>query len=149
MCKPSRYYRRRRALPILEGYDVAADGTMTARLSEPVRAMTTRYYFGMGRKRPHNVYYFGGTWYRHVNAPATVSADGTRREGHVHALEPIADELLYNRYMTQTLEQGRAAPVQHLRVRDGLAVEGTGEDGTAYITADTPAEWVAEMLDVA
>lgn len=63
------------------------------------------------------------------DASPTVSADGTRREGHVHALEPIADEWLTNRYMAQTVEQGRAAPVERLRVRDGRAVEGLGEDG--------------------
>lgn len=149
MCKPQRYYRRRRALPVLLGYEADAEGNQRAVLSEPVRAMTTRYYFGMSRRKPHNVYFHDGVWYRHVNAPATVSADGTRREGHVHALEPIADEVLYNRYMAQTLEQGRAAPVEHIRVVAGRAVLGTGADGTTYVDEGTPAEWVAEMLDLA
>lgn len=149
MCKPSRYYRRRRNLPILLGWEVDADGAHRAVFSDPVPAMTTRYYFGMERRKPHNVYYFGGVWYRHVNAPSTVSADGARREGHVHALEPIADEWIVNRYMAQTVEQGKAAPVERLRVRDGRAVEGLGADGVTWIDETTPAEWVGEMLDVA
>lgn len=37
---PARYYKRRRALPILK-----EDGTLTA----PVEAMTRRFYFGMRR----------------------------------------------------------------------------------------------------
>ena len=60
MCIPARYYRRRRPLPVLLGWDV--------------------------------------------------DADGTRREGHVHALEPIADETLVGRFWSQTVEQGRPRP---------------------------------------
>ncbi len=37
---PARYYKRRRALPVLQD-----DGTLTA----PVEAMTTRFYFGLQR----------------------------------------------------------------------------------------------------
>ncbi|WP_307740124.1 hypothetical protein [uncultured Parolsenella sp.] len=42
MSKPARYYRRRRKLPVLLGWDVDADGSHRARLSEQVAAMTTR-----------------------------------------------------------------------------------------------------------
>lgn len=38
---PARYYKRRRALPVLND-----DGTLTA---PPVETMTRRFYFGMRR----------------------------------------------------------------------------------------------------
>lgn len=147
----TRYYRRRRALPILTGYTTHADGSMTPDLTEPVKAMTTRYYWRKRRRadarRPWgNVYYHAGTWYRSINA-ATLDAAGNR-VAYVNALEPVTGRL-FNRHLAQTIEQGRAAPVEWLTVDRGRAVEGTGPDGNVWLTdADAP-EYIEALLDVA
>lgn len=147
----TRYYRRRRALPILTGYATHADGSMTPDLTEPVKAMTTRYYWRKRRRadarRPWgNVYYHAGTWYRSINA-ATLDAAGNR-VAYVNALEPVTGRLL-NRHLAQTIEQGRAAPVEWLDVEAGRVVRGTDHDGIEWLTGADDPDYIAELLDVA
>ena len=138
---PSRYYKRRRALPIYDGEN----------LTEPVEALTTRYYFGLTRKKPHNVYYFGGVFYRHVNAPVRFGEDGTPREW-VHAMAPIKSATCFDRFLSQTLEQGKAAPVT-LVIEDGRAVsaigcEGTDLEGVRLIDGTEPTDYLEDLLDL-
>lgn len=137
---PARYYKRRRALPVLQD-----DGTLTA----PVEAMTTRFYFGLKRRKPHNVYYHGGLFYR-VKAVPTAFADGAPA-AWTHALAPIVDARCVDRFLSQTLEQGKAAPVA-LHVRAGRAT-ATGCDGTPYEGAELldgteDAEYIEDLLDL-
>lgn len=105
---PTRYYKRRRTLPVLQD-----DGTLAA----PVEAMTTRFYFGLSRKKPHNVYYHDGTFYRVKAVPTAFAADGAPA-AWTHALAAIEDARCIDRFISQTLEQGKAAPVA-LHVRAG------------------------------
>jgi hypothetical protein len=152
MCRPARYYRRHRRIPILTGYETDKAGASHAILTEDVPALTTRWYYGVRRRKPHNVYVYGGIWYRHVNAPVEVDADGTR-SGHVHALEPIADEWLFDRFAAQTAEQGRV-PVVRLHVQAGRVVEALGADGydmagAQLLDGTETTDYVDELLDVA
>lgn len=105
MTAPDRYYRRHRRIQTLTGYHADPDGTMRAGLTEPVQALTTRWYYGLKRRKPHNTYTYQGVWYRHANAPTEVSPDG-ERYGHTHRLTPIADEWLWDR--PQRRDQGRS-----------------------------------------
>lgn len=151
MPKPKTYYKRHRVSRILLGYEEREDGTQVAILSDEVSALTTRYYYGLKRKKPHNVYYFGGTWYGHVNAPAVVLPDGTRRD-HVHALAPIASATCFDRYIAQTLEQGRAAPVS-VTIDQGRLARAVGTSGTPYegvelLDGTESLDYMEELLDL-
>ena len=137
----SRYYKRRRALPIYDGET----------LTEPVEALTTRYYFGLSRKKPHNVYYYQGRFYRHINAPARFGEDGTPREW-VHAMAPIKSAACFDRFLAQTIEQGKAAPVS-LVIEDGRAVsaigcEGTDLEGIQLIDGTETTDYLEDLLDL-
>ena len=146
-----RYYRRHRELPTVgESWEDAA-GTLHQEQGVPVRALTTRYGFGLWRRRPHGVYYASGTWWRIENVPGTISADGTR-EGHYHAYVPIADEWLTDLHQQQTVEQGRV-PVVRVHVVRGRAVEVIGSDGTPWggmplIDGTEPEGYIEQMLDL-
>ena len=48
-----RYYRRRRSLPTVSDVREDAQGTTHTELSAPVDALTTRYGFGLSRRKPH------------------------------------------------------------------------------------------------
>ena len=151
MPKPKTYYKRHRVAHILLGYEEREDGTQTAILSDEVSALTTRYYYGIKRKKPHNVYYYRGQWYGHVNAPGTVMPDGTRKD-HVHALAPISHATCYDRYTAQTLEQGRAAPVS-VTIEQGRLVRAVGTSGTPYegvelLDGTESADYIEELLDL-
>lgn len=137
----ARYYKRRRALPIYDGET----------LTGPVEALTTRYYFGLKREKPHNVYYFRGTFYRHVNAPVAFGEDGEPREW-AHAMAPIGHAACFDRFLAQTLEQGRAAPVS-LVIEDGRAVSAIGCEGTAFegarlLDGTEPVDYLEDLLDL-
>lgn len=138
---PARYYKRRRTLPVLQD-----DGTLTA----PVEAMTTRFYFGLRRKKPHNVYYHGGKFYR-VKAVPTAFADDGAPAAWTHALAPIEDERCFDRFLAQTLDQGKAAPVT-LHVVDGRATatgcKGTGYDGVPFLDGTEDAGYIEDQLDL-
>lgn len=138
---PARYYKRRRALPVLQD-----DGTLSA----PVEAMTTRFYFGLKRRKPHNVYYHGGKFYRAKAVPTSFAADGAPA-AWTHALAPIEDARCIDRFIGQTLEQGKAAPVA-LHVRDGRATatgcEGTGYEGVQLLDGTEDADYIEDLLDL-
>lgn len=138
---PARYYKRRRTLPVLQD-----DGTLSA----PVEAMTTRFYFGLRRKKPHNVYYHGGVFYR-VKAVPTAFADDGAPAAWTHALAPIEDERCFDRFLAQTLDQGKAAPVT-LHVVDGRATatgcKGTGYDGVPFLDGTEDAGYIEDLLDL-
>lgn len=138
---PARYYKRRRALPVLQD-----DGTLAA----PVEAMTTRFYFGLRRKKPHNVYYHGGKFYR-VKAVPTAFADDGAPAAWTHALAPIEDARCIDRFIAQTLEQGKAAPVA-LHVRAGRATatgcKGTPYEGAELLDGTEDADYIEDLLDL-
>lgn len=145
------YYKRHRVCRILIGYDTAEDGTQTAVLSGEVSMLTTRYYYGLKRKKPHNVYYFNGTWYAHVNAAGVIEADGTRRD-HVHAVAPIGHAACVDRFIQQTIDQGRAAPVQITidagRLVGAVGVGGTDLDGLQLLDGTEDVDYLEELLDL-
>ena len=138
---PARYYKRRRALPVLQD-----DGTLSA----PVEAMTTRFYFGLRRKKPHNVYYHGGVFYRVKAVPTAFAADGAPA-AWTHALAPIEDARCIDRFIGQTLEQGKAAPVT-LHVVDGRATatgcKGTPYEGAELLDGTEDADYIEDLLDL-
>ena len=138
---PARYYKRRRALPVLQD-----DGTLTA----PVEAMTTRFYFGLKRKKPHNVYYHGGLFYRVKAVPTSFTNDGEPLTW-THALEQLGNVTCYDRFLSQTLEQGKAAPVS-LHVRDGRATatgcKGTPYEGAQLLDGTEDADYIEDLLDL-
>ena len=151
MPKPKTYYKRHRVARILLGYEEREDGTQTAILSDEVSALTTRYYYGVKRKKPHNVYYYRGVWYGHVNAPGVVMPDGTRKD-HVHALAPIGHAVCVDRFISQTIEKGRAAPVQIAidagRLVSAVGVGGTSLDGLELLDGTESADYIEELLDL-
>lgn len=138
---PTRYYKRRRTLPVLQD-----DGTLAA----PVEAMTTRFYFGLSRKKPHNVYYHDGTFYRVKAVPTAFAADGAPA-AWTHALAAIEDARCIDRFISQTLEQGKAAPVA-LHVRAGRATatgcEGTPYEGAELLDGMEDADYIEDLLDL-
>lgn len=138
---PTRYYKRRRTLPVLQD-----DGTLSA----PVEAMTTRFYFGLKRRKPHNVYYHGGTFYRVKAVPTAFAADGAPA-AWTHALAAIEDARCIDRFISQTLEQGKAAPVA-LHVRAGRATatgcEGTPYEGAELLDGTEDADYIEDLLDL-
>ena len=147
-----RYYRRRRSLPTVADVHEDSQGTTHVELSAPVDALTTRYGFGLSRRKPHGAYYADGTWYRIENLPCTVTANGERGD-HAHVYAPIADEWLTDLPAKQTTEQGRI-PVVRIHVVRGKAVQVmSSEDGCPFggaILADdtTSADYLEELLDL-
>ena len=145
---PTRYYKRRRALPILK-----EDETLTA----PVEAMTTRFYSkelkGRGsrmRAKWHNVYYYDGAFYSATKFPTSVDMNGTYCDW-VHAFVRIDNGVFTDRFLSQTLEQGKAAPVE-LHIEDG-AIRATGCDGTEYegvtfLDGTEDAAYIEDLLDL-
>lgn len=138
---PARYYKRRRTMPVLND-----DGTLSA----PVEAMTTRFYFGLKRKKPHNVYYHGGKFYRAVATPTTFTLDGEPLTW-THALEQLGNVTCYDRFLSQTLEQGKAAPVV-LSIECGRAVavgcKGTPYEGMQLLDGTEDADYIEDLLDL-
>ena len=147
-----RYYRRRRSLPTVADVHEDAQGMTHAELSAPVDALTTRYGFGLSRRKPHGVYYADGLWYRIVNEPCTITATG-EREDYAHVYAPIADEWLTDLHAEQTTEQGRI-PVVCIHVVAGRAVQVlSADDGCPFggeILADksTSADHLEKLLDL-
>ena len=148
-----RYYRRRRSLPTVADVREDSHGTTHAELSAPVDALTTRYGFGLSRRRPHGVYYADGLWYRIENTPCTITATGGEREDYAHVYAPIADEWLTDLHAEQTTEQGRI-PVVRIHVVAGRAVQVmSADDGCPFggaVLADesTSADHLEELLDL-
>lgn len=144
---PTRYYKRRRALPILK-----EDGTLTA----PVEAMTTRFYSKELRGRGshmhtkwYNVYYYSGAFYSITKFPTSVDADGTYCDW-VHAFARIDNGVFTDRFLSQTLEQGKAAPVE-LHIEDG-AIKAVGcagpWDGAELLDGTEDADYIEDLLDL-
>lgn len=147
-----RYYRRRRSLPTVADIYEDTQGTTHVELSAPVDTLTTRYGFGLSRRKPHGVYYADGMWYRIENVPCTMTAGGERGD-YVHVYEPIADEWLTDLHAEQTTEQG-IVPVVRIHVMAGRAVQVmSAEDGCPFggeILADetTSTDYLEELLDL-
>ena len=147
-----RYYRRRRSLPTVSDAREDSQGKTRVELSAPVDALTTRYGFGLSRRKPHGAYYADGMWYRIEKIPCTITAKGERLD-HVHIYAPIADEWLTDLHARQTTEQGRI-PVVRIHVVAGHAVQVmSAENGCPFggeIIADetTSAGYLEELLDL-
>ena len=147
-----RYYRRRRSLPTVADVREDSQGMTRVELSDPVDALTTRYGFGLSRRKPHGVYYADGIWYRIENTPCTITAQGERSD-YAHVYAPIADEWLTDLHARQTTEQGRI-PVVRIHVVAGHAVQVmSADDGCPFggaILADesTGADYLEELLDL-
>ena len=144
----ARYCKRRRKMPVITGRDASGAATLGA----PVPALITRYRFGARRKKPHYVYYHGGTWYRARNA-VTALDDAGKPCAWEWALEPIASCDAYDAHLSQTVADGKAAPVG-LRIEGGRVAKATGCKGTPYegLTLLDGAEdsgYIEKLLDLA
>ena len=143
-----RYYRRHRSLPIVTG--TTTDGAAT--LSEPVRAMVTRWgYQGSEYRRPHDVYAVpGGPWCEIRNVPVHIDEDG-RPDAWQHAYVPCADRTIRDRHASQTRETGDVPSVT-IRVQAGRPTLVTATEGAleGVVLADwaTPRDYVDELLGV-
>lgn len=144
-----RYYRRHRSLPVVVG--TRPDGT--PELSEPTRAMVTRWGYQASRyRRPHDVYAVpGGPWCEIRNVPVSIGEDG-RPDAWQHAYVPCADRTIRDRHASQTRESGDVPPVI-IRVVGGVVVSVTGcggdIDGITLADEGTPTDYVEQLLGVA
>lgn len=144
--KRPRYCKRHRKMPLVTGYN--EDGTVIP--GEPVSALITRYRFGEKRRKPHYVYWYGGTWYRARNAITALGDDG-KPTAYEWVLCPITHANAWDAYQVQTLLDGKAAPVR-LSIANGKAkaigIKGTPWDGVEVLSGDEPADYVAALLDL-
>lgn len=143
--KQARYYRRHRKISICTGSK--PDGT--AALSEPVSALITRYRYGLKRRKPHYVYYHGGTWYRARNEVTALDGDG-KPCAWEWALEPLDGVMAYDTYSKQTEAEG--LPRVKLTFSKGRAL-ATGVagpyKGAPLLDGTEPPDYVEELLGLA
>lgn len=142
----ARYCKRHRKLPLLQGTSPSG----AALLTDPVPALITRYRFGMKRRKPHYVYYYGGRFYRARNCATEIGEDG-KPCAWSYALVPIQSATAHDVHMAQTVADGKAAPVV-LTIRDGIAsatgAKGTPYAGMALLDGSESADYVAALLDL-
>lgn len=138
-----RYYRRHRRMRVVAGTDEAG----AVALGEEVSALITRYRWGARRRKPHYVYWSGGTFYRARNCAVELDRDG-RPARWEWALEPIARAAAWDAYAAQTEADG--LPRVTLDIRDGRAratgAEGTPYAGAALLDGTETADYVADLL---
>lgn len=141
-----RYCKRHRKMPLFVGAN--PDGT--AKLSEPVSALITRYRYGLKRRKPHYIYWHDGKFYRARNCAVELQ-DG-KPSKWTYALEPIKSATAHDVYLSQTIADGKAAPVV-LQISDGIAASARGAKGTPYegiplIDGTESPDYIAELLDL-
>lgn len=138
-----RYYRRHRRMRLVAGS--APDGS--TELGEEVSALITRYRYGARRRKPHYVYWWGGTFYRARNCAVELGPDD-RPARWEWALEPIAEASAWDAYAAQTEAEG--LPRVTLAIRDGRAramgSEGTPYAGAVLLDGTEGAGYVADLL---
>ena len=122
--KAGTYYNRFRSLPVVTSDE---DGSQTVSAG-CIDCLTTRWGYQKSRyRRPTDAYYCpqNGMWYR-INSRVCVgfAEDGTPREW-AHAFEPIACEMLSDRYLLHTISREDTF-VCDIDVRDGRAVSVVG-----------------------
>lgn len=144
--KRPRYCKRHRKMHLVGGHN--SDGTVIP--GEVVSALITRYRFGAKRRKPHYVYWYAGTWYRAYNAATELDDTGKPRAWE-WVLVPITHASAWDAYQTQTLLDGKAAPVR-LSIANGKAkavgIKGTPWEGVELLSGDEPADYVADLLDL-
>lgn len=143
--KPSTYYRRHRTITTAEGQEL--------------RALTTRYSYGNPGRRSATgprggkayqefwrwTYYANGQFFTVKNEPV---ADAS---GNVSGFAAVARPLtasIFDVHEAQTLEQGKALPVDSIDVVNGRPVSVTANGMVQDVTAMPTAEFEA-LFDLA
>ena len=141
------YYRRRRKLHTVGGVDEETGATLPG---APLVLLTTRYRFGLSRKKPHYIYYAGGVFYRARNHATAMDEAGAPAAWQWLA-EPVAEATGYDVYKSQTAREG--LPVVKLEIKDGRAravgAPGTPYEGAALLTGDESPDYIESLLGFA